>query len=89
VLTHGDADTVLAISGSITARDLLIANNGCDTASTRETTVTDRTYGTVTCTVYDQCTAGNYPVVWCPVAGEGHAIPSFAAAEIAKFFAQY
>lgn len=88
-LTHGDADTVLAISGSITARDNLVANNGCDTTKTRETTVTDRQYGTVTCTVYDQCTAGNYPVVWCPVVGEGHAIPSFAAAEIAKFFAQF
>jgi hypothetical protein len=43
----------------------------------------------VTCTVYDACTAGNYPVVWCPVVGEGHAIPSFAAAEIAKFFIQF
>jgi poly(3-hydroxybutyrate) depolymerase len=88
-ITHGDADTVVPISGDITARDMIIANNGCDTANTSTVTLTDRTYGEVTCTVYDQCTAGNYPVVWCPVAGQGHAIPSFAGTEIAKFFGQF
>jgi poly(3-hydroxybutyrate) depolymerase len=88
-LTHGDADTVLAISGSITARDLIIANNGCATTNTQETTVTDRQFGTVTCMVHGQCSAGNYPVVWCPVIGERHAIPSIAGAEIAKFFEQF
>jgi poly(3-hydroxybutyrate) depolymerase len=88
-ITHGDADTTVDISGDITARDMIIKNNGCDTTNTSTVTLTDRTYGDVTCTVYDQCTAGNYPVIWCPVAGMGHAIPSFAGTEIAKFFAQF
>jgi hypothetical protein len=26
---------------------------------------------------------------WCPVEGEGHTIPSFAASGIANFFAQF
>ncbi|MBN2574400.1 MAG: prolyl oligopeptidase family serine peptidase [Deltaproteobacteria bacterium] len=88
-ITHGDADTTVQISGDITARDMIIAHNGCDTTNTSTVTLTDRTYGDVTCTVYDQCTAGNYPVIWCPVVGMGHAIPSFAGTEIAKFFAQF
>jgi poly(3-hydroxybutyrate) depolymerase len=88
-ITHGDADTTVQISGDITARDMIILHNGCDTTNTSTVTLTDRTYGEVTCTIYDQCTAGNYPVIWCPVAGMGHAIPSFAGTEIAKFFAQF
>ncbi len=94
-ITHGDADTTVPISGDITARDMIIANNGCDTTNTHTIDVVDTARigdaatTNVTCTVYDQCTSGNYPVVWCPVSGEGHAIPSFAGAEIAKFFAQF
>lgn len=44
---------------------------------------------TTTCTIYKECTAGNYPVVWCPVIGGGHTIPGFSGSEIAKFFAQF
>jgi len=88
-ITHGDADTTVPIAGDITTRDMIVANNGCSTTATQSVTVTDRTYGAVTCTVYNQCTSGNNPVVWCPVVGEGHATPSFAGAEIARFFAQF
>jgi len=94
-ITHGDADTTVPISGDITARDMIIANNGCDTTNTQTQNLVDTTRigdaatTDVTCTVYNQCTAGNYPVIWCPVPGEGHAIPSFAGTEIAKFFAQF
>jgi hypothetical protein len=28
-------------------------------------------------------------VVWCPVPGAGHTIPSWAGSEIAKFFLQF
>ncbi len=79
-ITHGDADTTVAISGDETARDQFLADNHCGT-----------TFAAVTpspCMSYDGCDSG-YPVVWCPVAGEGHTIPSFAASGIANFFAQF
>jgi poly(3-hydroxybutyrate) depolymerase len=94
-ITHGTADTTVPISGDETARDMIIANNGCDTTNTQTielvdtARIGDAATTNVTCTVYNQCTAGNYPVIWCPVTGEGHAIPSFAGVEIAKFFAQF
>jgi poly(3-hydroxybutyrate) depolymerase len=94
-ITHGDADTTVPISGDQTARDLIIADNGCSATNTSTVDVVDTARigdaasTNVTCTVYNQCTSGNYPVVWCPVAGEGHAIPSFAGSEIAKFFKQF
>jgi poly(3-hydroxybutyrate) depolymerase len=94
-ITHGDADTTVPISGDITARDMIVANNGCDTTNTSTidlvdtARIGDAASVNVTCTVYNQCTAGSYPVIWCPVTGEGHAIPSFAGAEIAKFFGQF
>jgi hypothetical protein len=40
------------------------------------------------CVSYDGCDSG-YPVVWCLVDGEAHAIPSFAASGIANFFSQF
>ena len=40
------------------------------------------------CVAYDGCDAG-YPVVWCSVAGQGHAISSYASGAIAKFFKQF
>jgi len=84
--THGVADTVVAMSGDITARDLFVKNNGCDTTNTQSSTMSD---GVTVCTIYNVCTAGPYPVVWCPVAGEGHAIPNWAGSEIAKFLLQF
>jgi polyhydroxybutyrate depolymerase len=84
--THGDADDVVDISGDITARDMFIEHNGCDTTQTESVAMSD---GITTCTIYRVCSAGNYPVVWCPVPGEGHAIPSWAGEEIAKFFLQF
>jgi polyhydroxybutyrate depolymerase len=84
--THGDADPTLNISGGVTARDALIKRNGCDATNTQTATMSD---GITTCTIYNVCTAGNYPVVWCPVPGETHQIPSFAGAAIAKFFMQF
>jgi poly(3-hydroxybutyrate) depolymerase len=83
--THGDADGTVPIATGITARDLFIQDNGCDTTNTQSVVLDSKT----TCTVYNNCTAGNYPVVWCPVVGGTHTIPSFSAAEIIKFFKQF
>ena len=84
--THGDADTTVDISGDVTARDLFIQHNVCDTTNTQTVAMSD---GITTCTIYNVCTAGNYPVVWCPVPGEGHTIPNWAGAQIAQFFLQF
>jgi len=83
--THGDADPTLNISGGISARDALIQRNGCDTTNTQTAAMSD---GITICTIYNVCTSGD-PVVWCPVPGETHNIPSFAGSEIAKFFLQF
>jgi len=74
------------ISGGITARDLFIQHNGCDTTNTQTAAMPD---GKTTCTIYNSCTAGKYPVVWCPIPGQGHQIASWAGAEMAKFFHQF
>jgi len=84
--THGDADPTLDISGGESARDAMIKRNGCDTTQTKTAAMAD---GKTTCTIYDVCAAGNYPVVWCPVPGETHNVPSFSGPEIAKFFQQF
>jgi len=84
-ITHGDADTTVPIAGDQTARDQFIKDNGCDTTNTQSVVLDANT----NCTLYSVCTAGNYPVEWCPVVGEGHAIPSWGGAQIAKFFLQF
>jgi polyhydroxybutyrate depolymerase len=94
--TNGDADLTVPISDAATVRDMFITHNGCNTANTTTVTMTDSTASNdagsplqTVCTIYNDCTAGNYPVVWCPVPGGRHAIPSWAGAEIAKFFGQF
>jgi poly(3-hydroxybutyrate) depolymerase len=83
-ITHGTADTSIDISNDEIARDQFIRVNGCDTTNTQQIALDANT----TCTIYNVCSTGEYPVVWCPVQGEGHAIPSWAGSQIAKFFRQ-
>jgi poly(3-hydroxybutyrate) depolymerase len=79
-ITHGDADTTLPFASGESARDRILAQNHCGT--------TTHAVDPAPCVEYEACDAG-YPVVWCPVAGEGHAIPPFGASAIARFFAQF
>ena len=79
-ITHGTADPTVDISGDETARDQFLADNHCGTTSTA--------VDPSPCMSYDGCDSG-YPVVWCPVDGEGHTIPSFAAGAIATFLGQF
>jgi poly(3-hydroxybutyrate) depolymerase len=83
---HGDADTTVPISSGSSARDYFIQHNGCSTTNTQTAVMPD---GVTTCTIYNNCTSGNYPVVWCPVAGLGHALTSWAGSELAKFYRQF
>jgi len=80
-LTHGTADPLIDISFGKTAVDQFVLDDGCATT----TTVPDPT---LPCVSYDGCDP-EHPVVWCPVSGEGHVIPSFAPAGIAAFFSQF
>ena len=80
-ITHGTADPLIDISFGETAVDQFVLDDGCATT----TSVPDPA---LPCVSYDGCAPGN-PVVWCPVSGEGHVIPSFAAAGIADFFSQF
>jgi polyhydroxybutyrate depolymerase len=79
-ITHGTADTMIDISLGETALYQFLADNHCASTS--------QAVDPSPCVSYDGCDTG-YPVVWCPVVGEGHAIPSFAAAGIASFFGQF
>jgi polyhydroxybutyrate depolymerase len=79
-MTHGTADTTISISSDETARDQFLADNYCG--------ATMEPVDPSPCVSYDGCDSG-YPVVWCPVEGEGHAIPTFAAGGIATFFSQF
>jgi polyhydroxybutyrate depolymerase len=79
-VTHGEQDTTLAYATGVTAKDRIVTLNHCGS--------TTHPVDPAPCVQYDGCDA-DYPVIWCSVAGEGHAIPSFGASAIARFFAQF
>jgi predicted esterase len=78
--THGDADTALPITLAQPIIDALVKYNGCS-ADTKPVDPSP-------CAEHQGCMSG-YPVIWCLRPGDPHAIPSFAAAAIAKFFQQF
>jgi polyhydroxybutyrate depolymerase len=77
-MTHGDADTVVAQSQGILARNQWLQSNGCATTN-QPTTPTP-------CVSYDGCSTGR-PVIWCPFSG-GHypPFPAFVKPGIWNFF---
>jgi polyhydroxybutyrate depolymerase len=79
-IEHGEDDTVLPPDGGVAMRDILLEANHC--------TSTSQPVDPSPCVAYDGCDPG-YPVVWCPVPGEGQAIPSFGGSAIAAFFQQF
>jgi polyhydroxybutyrate depolymerase len=63
---HDDADTENPIAGNITARDRLLAANGCGATTVPETPTP--------CVRYEGCREG-LPVVWCETTtGAGHSV---------------
>jgi polyhydroxybutyrate depolymerase len=78
-ITHGTADTTVAISGGTSVRDWLIGVNHC--------TTTSQPVEPSPCVEYTGCDSG-YPVVWCEHTG-GHTVPSFAGPAIATFFQRF
>jgi poly(3-hydroxybutyrate) depolymerase len=79
-ITHGEADTTLPYANGVSAKDRVVSLNHCGS--------TTHPVDPSPCVQYDGCDAAD-PVIWCSVAGEGHAIPSFGASAIASFFAQF
>lgn len=65
LLIHDADDQTVNISASESARDSLLARNGCDAAA--PTSPIDPS----PCEAYAGCGEG-YPVVWCPTAGQDH-----------------
>jgi poly(3-hydroxybutyrate) depolymerase len=79
-ITHGESDTTLPYSNGVSAKDRVVALDHCGS--------TTHAVDPSPCVQYDGCDAAD-PVIWCSVAGEGHAIPSFGASAIATFFSQF
>ncbi|MBN2197356.1 MAG: Ricin and poly(3-hydroxybutyrate) depolymerase fusion [Polyangiaceae bacterium] len=78
-IAHGDNDETVDFSMGEDARDAYVAANACGT-----TTVAVEPSP---CVAHEGCAAGR-PVHWC-LHQDGHNWPSFAAAGIWRFFAQY
>jgi poly(3-hydroxybutyrate) depolymerase len=83
LLIHGQHDAVVPVSRGREGRDHFVAANGCS----RQTS----TVGAPGCVVYAGCEP-SLPVEWCEHAeptyqNTNHGWPSFASAEIARFFA--
>lgn len=82
LLVHGERDSVVSVSRGRAARDRLLIANGCSEQSAP--------VGAAGCVRYAGC-ASHLPVEWCEHAeptyqDTNHGWPSFASAEIARFF---
>ena len=77
--SHGLSDTTVPIADGRAARDKILQQNHCGTA----TVPIDPS----PCVSYQGCDAG-FPVTWCEFDG-GHAMPSFGSNAITAFFKQF
>lgn len=78
--TQGDQDTTVTPTNAEAARDTFVKLNHC--ASTTQAV------NPSPCVAYDNCDTG-YPVTWCLIAGESHAIWNQSGPSIATFFQQF
>ena len=78
--TGGAPSTGVPPANAESARDKFVATNHCSSTTTA--------VNPSPCVSYDGCDSG-YPVVWCLIAGEGHAIWSQSGPAIATFFQQF
>ena len=78
---HDGQDPTNTILGGIAARDRVLREDRCDTATSA--------WAPAPCQAYQGCKAG-YPVVWCQTTGQGHGRQdNLAPAAIWKFFSQF
>lgn len=77
--SHGLSDNVVPIADGRAARDKILQENHCGTATSATTPSP--------CVSYTGCDAG-YPATWCEFDGT-HQMPSFGSSAIAAFFKQF
>ena len=78
--TQGDQDTTVTPTNAEAARDTFVKLNHCSS--------TTQAVNPSPCVAYDNCDTG-YPVTWCLIAGEGHAMWNQSGPAIATFFQQF
>jgi polyhydroxybutyrate depolymerase len=78
VLVHGDADSAISLDQGRSTRNYLLAEDGCGTSPVPDSPE---------CVTYPGCAAGR-AVDWCEHPGD-HVVPSWAGAELWRFFAQF
>jgi poly(3-hydroxybutyrate) depolymerase len=88
---HGEEDTALPITMAEPIIEAMIERNGC-TSTTSPSELLDSTCATAESALptgaYQGCMQG-YPVIWCPMPGRPHEIPTWSGASIARFFMQF
>ncbi len=78
--TQGDSDTTVTPANAEAARDIFVKLNHCSS--------TTQAVNPSPCVAYDNCDSG-YPVTWCLISGEGHAMWNQSGPAIATFFQQF
>jgi poly(3-hydroxybutyrate) depolymerase len=78
--TQGDQDTTVTPANAEAARDIFVKLNHCSS--------TTQAVNPSPCVAYDNCDTG-YPVTWCLISGESHAMWNQAGPAIATFFKQF
>jgi polyhydroxybutyrate depolymerase len=83
IFVHDEGDNSNTISGSESARDRLLMENGCDES------ITPVAEDPSPCVRYQGCDPG-YPVKWCATTGEGHnRQDNMAAPAFWEFFQEF
>jgi len=85
---HGEEDTALPITMGESIIEGLLESNGC-TDQTEPSPLLDaecaRSESALLAGAYQGCKDG-YPVIWCPIPGYPHNIPTWSRGAIAEFF---
>lgn len=87
---HGDADTVVSLSGGEAARDVFVERNGCGAEAPSDSNwceLAGANYQPCTCVTYEGCQDG-YPVTWCQFTG-GHMPAPNSGETLWNFFSQF
>jgi poly(3-hydroxybutyrate) depolymerase len=88
---HGEEDTALPITMAEPIIETWIEKNGCG-MQTAPSSLLNSICATAESSLatgeYQGCMPG-YPVIWCPMPGRPHEIPSWSGNAIAEFFMQF